>query len=154
MPSVKHNSIMAKATDLIFSLFDIVSAWEVPFGILQYVKCILQGLISVLLCVPFIFADSKKHWFHGCMRWFPLHNRNCLFFSQWLPWLQRCFSNSSWFILLCNESNIADREGQWIFEFQTITGVHGTICTFHSGYFDSDVLFQQFLICAAVAEWT
>ena len=31
-----------------------------PFGILQYVQCILHGLTSVLLCVPFIFADSKK----------------------------------------------------------------------------------------------
>ena len=60
MPSDKCNSITAKATDLIFSLFDITLALEVPFGILQYVQCILHVLISVLLCVPFIFADSKK----------------------------------------------------------------------------------------------
>jgi len=44
---------------LIFSLFDVVSAQEVPFGIPQ---CILQGLTSVLLCVPFIFGNSEKHW--------------------------------------------------------------------------------------------
>jgi len=31
--------------DLIFTLFDIASAREVPFGIPQYVQCILQGLI-------------------------------------------------------------------------------------------------------------
>ena len=60
MPSDKRNSITAKTTDLIVSLFDVASAREVPFGILQYVQCILHGLTSVLLCVPFIFADSEK----------------------------------------------------------------------------------------------
>ena len=60
MPSDKRNSIMAKATGLIFSLFDVALAREVPFGIPQYVQCILHGLTSVLLCVPFIFADSEK----------------------------------------------------------------------------------------------
>jgi len=45
---------------LIFSLFDVTSAQEVPFGIPLYVQYILQGLTSVLLRVPFIFADSKK----------------------------------------------------------------------------------------------
>jgi len=29
------------------------------------------------------------------------------------------------FILLCNELNIADREGQWILQFQMIPGVRG-----------------------------
>ena len=66
MPSDKRNSITAKATDLIFSLFDVASAREVP---LQYVQCILHGLTSVLLCVPFIFADSEKCRFGGS---FPL----------------------------------------------------------------------------------
>ena len=60
MPSDKRNSVMAKATGLIFSLFDVASAWEVPFGIPLQVQCILQGLTSVLLCVPFIFADKEK----------------------------------------------------------------------------------------------
>ena len=60
MPSDKRNSITAKATGLIFSLFDIVSARQVPFGISQYIQCILHGLTSVLLCVPFFFADSEK----------------------------------------------------------------------------------------------
>jgi len=40
-----------------FSLFDIPSAREVFFGIPQ---CILNGLTSALLCVPFIFADSES----------------------------------------------------------------------------------------------
>ena len=67
MPSDKCNSIMAKATDLIFSLFDVTSAREVPFGISQYVQCILHELTSVLLCVSFIFADSEKCQFGGSM---------------------------------------------------------------------------------------
>ena len=60
MPSDKCNSVTAKATGLIFLLFDVALAREVPFGIPQYVQCILHGLPSVLLCVPFIFADSEK----------------------------------------------------------------------------------------------
>ena len=48
MPSDKCNSIMAKATGLIFSLFDVALAREVPFSIPQYVQCILHGLTSVL----------------------------------------------------------------------------------------------------------
>ena len=31
-----------------------------PFGIQQYIQYILHGLTSVLLCVPFIFADSES----------------------------------------------------------------------------------------------
>ena len=46
-PSHKRNSIMAKATGLIFSLFDVTSARQVPFGIPQYIHSILHGLTSV-----------------------------------------------------------------------------------------------------------
>ena len=60
MPSDMRNSITAKATGLIFSLFDVVSARQVLLGIPQYVQCILHGLTSVFFCVPFIFADSEK----------------------------------------------------------------------------------------------
>ena len=63
MPSDKRNSITAKATGLIFSLFSVASARQVPFGIpqlAQYNQYLLHGLTSVLLCVPFIFADSEK----------------------------------------------------------------------------------------------
>ena len=51
---------MAKAMGLIFSLFDITSTILVPFGIPQCIQCMLDGLSCVLLCVPFIFADSAK----------------------------------------------------------------------------------------------
>ena len=66
MPSDKCNLITAKATGMIFfSLLDVASAGHMPFGILQYVQCILHGLTSVLLCVPFIFADSERCRFGG-----------------------------------------------------------------------------------------
>ena len=65
MPSDKCDSITAKAMGLIVSLFDIASAQQMPFGIPQYVQRILHGLTSVLLCVPFIFADSEKCRFGG-----------------------------------------------------------------------------------------
>ena len=55
MPTDQRNSITAKATCLIFSLLDVTSVREVPFGIPQYIQCILPGLTSILLCVPFIF---------------------------------------------------------------------------------------------------
>ena len=67
MPSDKYNLITAKATGLIFSLFDIASARHVSFGIPQYIQYILHELISVLLCVPFILADSKRCRFGGSM---------------------------------------------------------------------------------------
>ena len=60
MPSDKRITITAKAMNLIFSLFDVASPQEVPFGIPQYIQFILHELTSVLLCVPFIFADSEK----------------------------------------------------------------------------------------------
>ena len=44
MPSDKFNFIMAKAMGLIFSLFYVASAQQVPFGIPQYMQCILHGL--------------------------------------------------------------------------------------------------------------
>ena len=66
MPSDKRNLITAKATmGLIFSLFDVALAREVPFGIPQYIQSILHGLTSVLLCVPFIFAYSEKCQYGG-----------------------------------------------------------------------------------------
>ena len=60
MPPDKHNSIMAKVTGLMFSLFDVALAREVPFGIPQYIQCILHGLTSVLLYVPFILLTAKS----------------------------------------------------------------------------------------------
>ena len=63
MPSGKHNVITAKAMGLIFSLFDIASSQDVPFGILQYVQCMHHRLTFVFLCVPFLFADSPRYQF-------------------------------------------------------------------------------------------
>ena len=74
MPSDKRNSITTKATGLIFSLFNVASARQVPFGILQYVQCIPT---SVLLCVPFIFAESERHRFGGG---FPSYWKSSVFF--------------------------------------------------------------------------
>jgi len=65
MSSDKHNLIMANAMSLTFSFIDVGSVQDVPFGIPQYIKCILLGQTSVLLCVPFIFADSEKCRFGG-----------------------------------------------------------------------------------------
>ena len=62
-----RNLITAKAMGLIFSLFNVASAGHVPFGIPQYVQCILHGLTTVLLCVPFIFTDGEKCRFGGSM---------------------------------------------------------------------------------------
>jgi len=62
MPSDSHNSTMAKATGLIFSLFNVTSAREVPFAILLYIQCILHGLTTALLCVPLIFVHHEKVW--------------------------------------------------------------------------------------------
>jgi len=45
---------------LIFLLFDVTSAQDVPFDITQYVPCILHGLTSVLHLCSFMFAESKK----------------------------------------------------------------------------------------------
>ena len=55
LPSDKCNSM-----GLIFSLFDIASSIDVPLGIPQHVKCTHHGLTFVLLCVPFLFADSPR----------------------------------------------------------------------------------------------
>ena len=48
------------------------------------------------------------------------------------------------------EHTVADREGQWIFQLQTITGVCSTIVFFIVATLVTDVLFEQFLTHAAV----
>ena len=44
MPPGKRNPITAKTMGLIFSLFDVASSRDVPFGIPQYVQCTHHGL--------------------------------------------------------------------------------------------------------------
>ena len=77
MISDKCNSITAKATGLILSLFDIASAKHMPFGILQYVQCILHGLTFVshssLLTAKGVNLAVAHDGF--------LRNRNHLYFS-------------------------------------------------------------------------
>jgi len=77
MPSDSHNSTMAKATDLTFSLFDIASAREVPFAMPMYIQCILHEVTRALLCVPFIFAHHERCRFcgtHGTDVYLTLHS--------------------------------------------------------------------------------
>ena len=57
MPSDKCYLITANTT---FSLLEVASAQQVHSGIPQYTQCMLHGLTCVLLCVKFIFTDSKR----------------------------------------------------------------------------------------------
>ena len=81
MPSEQYNSIMAKATGLMFSLFDVASAREVPFDMPQCVQYIFQGLTGVLLCVPIIFADCESINLVVARDGFLCVMRNRLYFS-------------------------------------------------------------------------
>jgi len=64
MLSDQYNLITVKASGLGFSLFDVASAREVPFGILQYMQCILQGThpaLPIHLPAPDLeAADNSK----------------------------------------------------------------------------------------------
>jgi len=81
MLSDQRNMTMAKAAGLIFSLFDVTLAREMPFGIPQYTQGIPNELTSVLLCVPFIFADSEVSiWWWHMMASFHKEG-NCPYFS-------------------------------------------------------------------------
>ena len=46
--SGKCNSIMAKAMGLMFSLFNVASSRDMPFGIPQYIQCMYHGLNFVI----------------------------------------------------------------------------------------------------------
>ena len=67
---------MAKSIYLILLLLKIA---EVPFDILQCMLCILYGLSSVLLCIPFIFADSERCQLLAHDLFF---NPDCLYFNS------------------------------------------------------------------------
>jgi len=112
MSSDQHNSTMAKAMCLIFSLFDVASAREVPFDILQYMQYILYGLTSVLLCVPFT-AKVSIRWLHV-----PLCNGKIS--SYWLLWLHSCFSNTSRSVLVVMSWTQLATKCNGYFAFQTI----------------------------------
>jgi len=134
---------MAKATGLVFHC----SMSLQPERYLLAYRSTCNAFFSVLLCVPFIFPDSEKHWFGGCMWWLSLCNE---YFSS-ATIIQRCFSNSSWFVLLCNKPNIADREGQsWILQFHTMAWGAQHHYIFMVATLITNVLFEQFLIYTAM----
>ena len=54
MPSYKHNRITAKATGLIFALFDVVSSKDVLFHQMQQLQCLHHGSTKAYLCSPFL----------------------------------------------------------------------------------------------------
>ena len=67
MPSDKRNSITAKATGLISSLFNVASARDVPFRQLQQLQCICHGATFVLLKDPlYLFPYSSTTWVTIC----------------------------------------------------------------------------------------
>jgi len=63
MPSDPRNLAMAIATHLMFSLFNIAMAREVPFGILQYIQYVLHGLMYQC---PHSSLFTMKYQFGGC----------------------------------------------------------------------------------------
>ena len=70
IPSDKHNLIMAIATALISSLFNVTSSQDMPFRQLQQLQCLYHGsseLTFVLLCAPL----PRRWWFvvHALWLW-------------------------------------------------------------------------------------
>jgi len=130
-------------------------AWFFRFStLLQPKRCLLAHCST---CNA-LFRDLPESSIHLCWQWkvlilglhvmasFAQQEIVRTFHSSYF-YLERHFSNTSWFVLLCNESNIADREGQWILQFQTITGAHSTITFFIMATMITGMLFEQFLIC-------
>jgi len=54
MPSVKRNSITAKAIDLTSLLFNVASSRDVPLRQLLQLQCLYRGSTKVYLCSPFL----------------------------------------------------------------------------------------------------
>jgi len=57
MPSDKHNSRTARATDLISSLINVALSGDVPFHQLQLLQCLHQGATFV---PPFFSSQPRK----------------------------------------------------------------------------------------------
>jgi len=60
MLSDKHNSRMARAIDLISSLINVISYWDVPFHQLQQLQCLHHGATFVPLWSPILSSQSRK----------------------------------------------------------------------------------------------
>jgi len=151
MPSDQCNSIAAKTTGLTF--FRCSMSLQPKRCLLAY-RSMCNAFFRDLPVSSFVSHSSlltvKSIYLVVAHDGFLCVMKNHLYISWWLLLSQRCFSNSSWFVLLCNELNIPDREGQWILQFQTIIGVHSTIVFFIVATLITDVLFEQFLIRTAV----
>jgi len=71
MPSEKRNSILAKATGLISSLFNIALSQGMSFCQLQQLQCLHHGFAKgyVLLCAPFLSPLLYGWRFAVCALW-------------------------------------------------------------------------------------
>jgi len=108
MPSDSHNSTMAGLT----------------FSSLQPERCLLPYcctynafFLDLLLLYPIHLCSLQSVDFVVSTWW--LQTKSRLWFSKWLFWLQKFFSNSCWFVLLHNDSC-----QQMIID---MTGLHGAI---------------------------
>jgi len=63
MPSDKHNSITAKAIDLISLLFNVASSRDVPFCQLLQLQCSYHGSTKAFLCSPFLSPLPRRGQF-------------------------------------------------------------------------------------------
>ena len=55
IPLDKRNLIMAKATSLIYSLFNVTSSRDMPFCQPQQLKCLHNSSTKAYLCSPLYF---------------------------------------------------------------------------------------------------
>jgi len=60
MPSDKHNSRTARARDLISSLINVASSWDVPFPQPQQLQCLHHGATFVPLWSPILSSQPGK----------------------------------------------------------------------------------------------
>ena len=60
MPLDKRNSITAMAMNLISSLFNVTSSWDMPFYQLQKLQSSHHGSTKAYLCSPFLFPILHK----------------------------------------------------------------------------------------------
>ena len=60
MPSDKHNSRTARARDLISSLINVASSWDVPFHQPKLLQCLHQGATFVPLWSPTLSSQPRK----------------------------------------------------------------------------------------------
>ena len=142
MPSDQCNSITAKDTGLISHCS----------ASLQSERC--NTFLSDLPVSSFVFQLTVKNVDLVVARdgFLCITEIIRIFHSVYLDYRGAIQPILNWFILLCDESNTADREGKWI---QTITRECHTINIFHSGCFDYRHNFWTVLdLHCCVTGWT